>query len=351
MNVNTVCQAKNNNRDLTWDAIKGVAILLMVIGHSGCPNYLGTFIFLFHMGLFYYASGHFFKPHGIGSFLPFLRKKVTGLYRPYVLWGGVFLLLHNVFYSVGWYTDEYSIGDTIEMLVKIVSFRQTECLLSPLWFLTSLFKGLVITYIVCLFPQKKIQWMFVIMLYLFAWISRENEIWLSWYLNRDMGIVIAIFLGYKLKDFCLLQSKWCFVASVILLLSSCFWVRIDVMNGCFGHGMFPIVTLAGVVFIKNIVSVCKQKSEFCYRLFVWLGRNSLHVLIFHLSGFHLLSQVMLCFGIGDPASLSNWGILDGINHNVWFIPYTLAGVLLAFVYVEVKASLLKYYTRFSGEMC
>ena len=27
-------------RDQTWDAIKGIAILLMVVGHSGCPYYL-----------------------------------------------------------------------------------------------------------------------------------------------------------------------------------------------------------------------------------------------------------------------------------------------------------------------
>lgn len=79
---------KSTNRDLTWDAIKGIAILLMVIGHSGCPSYLRNFIYLFHMGLFYYASGHFFKAKGVDGFLPFLKKKLLGLYWPFVKWGG-----------------------------------------------------------------------------------------------------------------------------------------------------------------------------------------------------------------------------------------------------------------------
>lgn len=70
---------KSTNRDLTWDAIKGIAILLMVVGHSGCPYYLRNFIYLFHMGLFYYASGHFFKPCGIDGILPFLKKKNSGI--------------------------------------------------------------------------------------------------------------------------------------------------------------------------------------------------------------------------------------------------------------------------------
>lgn len=75
-------------RDLTWDAIKGIAIMLMVVGHSGCPSYLRNFIYLFHMGLFYYASGHFFKVKGMAGFLPYLKKKLTGLYWPFVKWGG-----------------------------------------------------------------------------------------------------------------------------------------------------------------------------------------------------------------------------------------------------------------------
>lgn len=74
-------------RDLTWDAIKGIAILLMVVGHSGCPSFLRNFIYLFHMGLFYYASGHFFKPCGIDGILPFLKKKIVGLYIPFLMWG------------------------------------------------------------------------------------------------------------------------------------------------------------------------------------------------------------------------------------------------------------------------
>lgn len=79
---------KSTNRDLTWDAIKGIAILLMVVGHSGCPSYLRNFIYLFHMGLFYYASGHFFKVKGIAGFLSYLKKKLIGLYWPFVKWGG-----------------------------------------------------------------------------------------------------------------------------------------------------------------------------------------------------------------------------------------------------------------------
>lgn len=337
MKANAVCQEKVNNRDLTWDAIKGIAILLMVIGHSGCPSYLRNLIYLFHMGLFYYASGHFFKTNGIDGFLPFLKRKVIGLYRPYLIWGCIFVLLHNVFYSLGWYIEEYSLSYTFKKLAMTVLFKDVENLLAPLWFLQSLFKGLIITYIVCLIPKKKIQWGIVIMLYLIGWICYEKGVHLFYSMNRDMGVVIVIFLGYELRNFSILQNKWCFWFSIVLLLSSCFWVRIDLVGGGLGQlGMFPILALAGVIFIRRIISACQLKLDYCYKMFVWLGHNSLYILIFHFTGFHLLSQMMVCIGIGNPNSLSNLTTLRGINNNVWFIPYTLAGLLLPFVYLEVK---------------
>lgn len=55
-----------NQRDNTWDAVKGIGIILMVVGHSGCPMVMHDFIYLFHMGLFFFVSGRFLKV-GLGG--------------------------------------------------------------------------------------------------------------------------------------------------------------------------------------------------------------------------------------------------------------------------------------------
>lgn len=41
---------------------KALGIILMVVGHSGCPEILARFIYLFHMPLFFFCSGYFFTP-------------------------------------------------------------------------------------------------------------------------------------------------------------------------------------------------------------------------------------------------------------------------------------------------
>lgn len=44
------------------DIVKGITIILMIIGHvSNIPTILRTFIFSFHMPLFFIISGYTFK--------------------------------------------------------------------------------------------------------------------------------------------------------------------------------------------------------------------------------------------------------------------------------------------------
>lgn len=57
---NTIIIQKNKRNEV-FDLARGIAIILVVIGHSGCPEYLRNFIYLFHMPVFYTFSGYFFN--------------------------------------------------------------------------------------------------------------------------------------------------------------------------------------------------------------------------------------------------------------------------------------------------
>ena len=52
-------------RDPVIDSMRGIGIVLMVLGHSGFP---GTdFIYLFHMALFFMLSGWLFSLHALAA--------------------------------------------------------------------------------------------------------------------------------------------------------------------------------------------------------------------------------------------------------------------------------------------
>ena len=87
-------------RDLSLDVAKGMCIILMVVAHSGCPEWMGRFIYMFHMPCFFFISGmllsdRYLDTPGVG-----VRKKLKGYYKPFVKWQLVFLLLHNLFVAL-----------------------------------------------------------------------------------------------------------------------------------------------------------------------------------------------------------------------------------------------------------
>lgn len=143
---------------------KGIGILLVVIGHTHCPDALHDFIYLFHMALFYFVTGYFFKDKYLESPKTFLIKKVKRLYFPWVMYGAVFLALHNLFVTIGFYQEPapwtgynmgyYTWSDYLQKGVALVLMNWQEILLAPLWFLKSLLVASVMFFFVHYLCEK-----------------------------------------------------------------------------------------------------------------------------------------------------------------------------------------------------
>ena len=146
------------------DIIKALAIICMVLGHSG---FWGTgFVFLFHMAVFFIASGCTYSSRSsdsTGNVIDFIRKKIVRLWFPFFFWRTLWTLLNNWFIRVNILTDnpellEYTKSMKImnlnsqppavhmmsvrEMLVNIVNsafFRGFSKVGGALWFLGTLF--------------------------------------------------------------------------------------------------------------------------------------------------------------------------------------------------------------------
>ena len=52
----------NGKRMLSWDIVKGITILIMIVGHvASIPQQLRNFIFSFHMPVFFRGKCIFYK--------------------------------------------------------------------------------------------------------------------------------------------------------------------------------------------------------------------------------------------------------------------------------------------------
>lgn len=330
-------------RDANWDVVKGIGVLLMVIGHSGCPPYMKSFIFLFHMGLFYFVSGYFLSTPGSlwnwDKSLHFIQKKLKALYKPFIIWGLLFVLLHNLFYQWGWENECYTFHDILLKIASTLSFAHVEPLLIPLWFLKSLFCGVVVTYFVIQIRSKAIQVFIMSMLYVIGWCVSNMGIHLFFSLEREMVITPVVYLGYMMKDLNFQLSSLKFIAVAIILVISSMYITIDTAIAFFSFPLvYPMFAILGILFCYTIATYLKKWVFIVYQWLNFIGANSIKILILHFTGIKIMSAVLARMGIVDRSELYQLPIRSLIG-SPWWIAFTMIGLGIPLIYIYVYKSM------------
>lgn len=94
----------NANRKVFIDIAKGIAIILMVIGHSSLPTMINRWIFAFHMPLFFIVSGWTtnWEKYTLRSFI---QRRLNSLILPFFVYSSIVLVVHVIY---GWMSfDEF----------------------------------------------------------------------------------------------------------------------------------------------------------------------------------------------------------------------------------------------------
>lgn len=82
-------------REQWADILKGIGVLLVILGHtSRVPTGIVLWIYSFHMPLFFWVSGYFFKPNQDTRM--YILKKCRSLIAPYILYSAIFLLSNAI---------------------------------------------------------------------------------------------------------------------------------------------------------------------------------------------------------------------------------------------------------------
>lgn len=131
-------------RDSNIDTSRGLALILMVIGHLGMKASIVQFIYSFHMPLFFFVSGMTARRSNNDSFMVYVNKRIRRVLVPYILFGLIFAdpgVKECLFVATG----------TRQGLAEASS-------LTPLWFLPCIFITDLILYFILKYlivPEKK----------------------------------------------------------------------------------------------------------------------------------------------------------------------------------------------------
>ena len=132
---------KTTKHDQTFNIMKGLAIISVVIGHCSIPE-IERFVNQYHLAVFYFIAGYFFNPTYVDKPWIFIKKRINRLYLPFVYYGLAFLMLHNIFCNIGLYSHDaiYSWRNyATESLRLVIRITSNEPFMGAMWFASSLF--------------------------------------------------------------------------------------------------------------------------------------------------------------------------------------------------------------------
>ncbi len=336
-------------RDNTIDIIKGLGILAVVIGHSGCPATLRTIIYMVHMPLFFLASGYFLKEERLSNPVNFVKGKIKSLYVPFIKYAIPVLLLHNLLIHLGIMSTEYGakyydLGTLMQELVLRVVFLEvhSEALLGTYWFIQALFFG----YVMLAFLFSKMVKMRV---------HSPGTKTFVFFLLSTLIISATRTLYPGLKTVCLYR---------ICMGGTFIWIGHMIRQKTYTRWQLPVALLAFVsVFFLHPASM-KEKSDLldCIsilisgtcgflllqkvshaidaarlsvlagvsRLLSYLGRKSFYIMTFHFLSFKAVSLlIVLYYGWEDFDLIGMHPYITAVRGSLWWVAYSVAGVALS----------------------
>lgn len=189
----------NEKREKYIDIVKGIAIILMYIGHFSEMKYgdiqkiIFIFIYSFHMPLFFILSGYNFKDHYLDNYIAFLKKRVCRLLVPLVFFSIINIMVYT--FLTYHHTGVLCTSNIKIWMLGIILEDKGGHYYSFFWFLSCLFLAENIFWIVrkILANKKYSYFPVVILIYLCGTFIAINKIHVYW--GIDMALVAVLFMA------------------------------------------------------------------------------------------------------------------------------------------------------------
>ncbi|HBM98817.1 MAG TPA: hypothetical protein DD413_05260 [Ruminococcus sp.] len=341
------------------DIIKALGIICMVAGHSSAP--FTKFIYLFHMAIFFIASGFFFKDeksNNIGSVFKGIFSKIKQLWLPFFVWSTIYVLLHNVFIQINVYTENPELLDyvsgshnhtivpytIIEMVKKIIKgglFSCGEQMFGASWFLKVLFM-VSVCYLVVNFLAKKLFKKHVLLVQLlasvlllalgyfcsvhkisaygFANIVKTASFYCLYFIGHILGLCKDKYLDWNWKQFVPI-----FLVSFGLLFCMKNIGSIALDQNHYENPLFLLAaSLTGWAFLYSMSYFIKLIPGIKEMMLV-IGKRTLTVVILHFLSIKIVEVIVVAY-YGMPAfCVAAFPNLYG-EKGLWWFAYTVVGV-------------------------
>ncbi|MCR5568501.1 MAG: acyltransferase family protein [Paludibacteraceae bacterium] len=287
-------------RDTSLDFISGILIIHMILGHTmGFPfiktNYILHSLFFFYMPWFFYKSGMFFKVDTDLKF--FAKKKYERLIKPFLFFsvvGEVFFILDSILMGIP-LTDVRYYLTSVRTVPYIGHFVGNP----PCWFLLALF-FVVVGYNIFLHKINKL--LLSGALFILLLLNHHYNPFPIFSVTHTVCGCLFFLMGLLLKEY--QYNKFVFF---IALIGLCFAIPYNVfvfmVSDLCDHGNYILwypFSLCAIIVINNVAKYIPSDIAIS-KFFVWVGQNSMLLLVIHWPILIALKIAFLNTGIVNEA--------------------------------------------------
>ena len=353
--MQTPLTTRDSYHDLAISMLKGLAIVLVVMGHSEWPMWILKPIYMVHMPIFFFVSGYLLKERHFTGSLTFIKRRLRGLWFPFVLWSLVFTALHNVLCWCHLYPAGalYTLRETLERVPRIALMLTTDVdsdsILLALWFLKELLYASVISFFAIKAVNK---------------FARHHTACLAG--TTALFLVLAVALSFapftiptvgpRTMLACAFYTaghtwrkygvtpKRPIAVSIAVLLAMVVVSELYPMNiNSVGKKLFVyfiIISMSSAAAVTLSKVAAGRACRAC-RVLDYTGRHTLEILTFHYLAMKLVSLVKIAV-YGLPLTmLETHDVVEWGSTLPWMLAYTLAGVGIPLLLCRIGLSRLR----------
>ena len=291
------------------DAFRGLGIIAMVMGHIGFGEIFDHFIHAFHMPMFFFISGFFYRTGKYGT-KEYVDRKVKSLLIPYVSFG--FFHYFLVVTIVG-----FSINPVLHLLTV-----NTEGLpiAGALWFLTALFLTDIIYF---LFDKWNVKWLIIPAVLIGSFADQILPYPLPWALSAACVGLGLYWMGQISKKYENKLTKIYNMNLVQILIVGIVTTGLIFVNGYVNmregrYGFLPLfwinVLLSICLGISISKLICKTDK---FKWLMGIGKNSIVYLCLNQVVIQVLHRAFSC--VAMPKIVSNLLVLILSLAVLWFL--------------------------------
>lgn len=346
--------AEGKPKNTVISICKGIAIILMVVGHAEPPTLLSNVIYIFHMPLFFITAGYFFNRKYLDNPWSFCVKRFKGLYIPFLKWSIFFLILHNLWFEIGllneqfgnWeggVTHPYKVRDFFQRLFLIVTSMSgyDEFMAGAFWF----FRGLLIASIGFLIlysivdATKRISPVIgIVCVCLLALGFNAYRLGFGFKITtipngglREVWGMFFFGLGFLYRYYEeKIGNRWWITLLCVAVMCIGAWNHWCGMNN---NGQIrdlitlPLTGAAGFLVTKHFSTLINAVGGILAKTLTYIGNNTLYVFIFHIISYKPVSLLKIWWYGLDPGEVGCHMVIHFNNHeDLFWMIYTIAGV-------------------------